>query len=92
MLYSYATFPNHLNITFSQIIQDGSVEGGEKVFVNFKQPNNDGFKETRYLLPDKKLVYNDGFLLEEQRKIERILDDNEELIMKYAKLGGVKLT
>ena len=91
MLYPYATFPGYLIVTFSQIIKDPDIKGGEKVFVHFEQPDDDGFNEARYTLPDFKLVYNDGFLPAEQEKIEDILRRNAKLILKYAKLGGVKL-
>lgn len=32
MLYPYATFPGYLIVTFSQVIEDSSIDGGEKGF------------------------------------------------------------
>lgn len=90
MLYPYATFPGYLIVTFSQVMKDRGPEGKEKVIVNFEQPDDEmGFKEARYSLPDQKLIYNDGFINEEQRKNAEILERNAKLIMKYAKAGGV---
>lgn len=92
MLYPYATFPGYLIVTFSQVIQDSEVEGGEKVLVNFEQPDDEiGFKEARYSLPDMKMLYSDGFLPKEKQQNEEILSRNAKLIMKYAKQGGVEL-
>ena len=91
MLYHYATFPGYLIVTFSQIIKDSSVDGGEKVLVNFEQPDDElGFKEARYSLPDKKILYNDGFLPGEEERNQKILENNAHLIMKYARKGGVE--
>lgn len=91
MLYPYATFPGHLIITFSQVLKDSNQEGGEKIFVHFEQPDDEMvFKEARYSLPDHKLIYNEGFLPDEQKRNEKILKNNAELIMKFAKKGGVK--
>lgn len=92
MLYPYATFPGYLIVTFSQVIEDSSIDGGEKVLVNFEKPDEElGFKEARYSLPDKKLIYNDGFLPDEEEKNKTILENNAHLIMKYARKGGVEL-
>lgn len=92
MLYPYAEFPGYLIVTFSQPITDKTVSGGEKILVNFEQPDdNGGFKEARYQLPDFKMLYNDGFIPDEQKKNEDILNRNAKLIIKYSKAGGVKL-
>lgn len=92
MFYPYAEFPECLNVTFSQPIADDNVVGGEKILVNFEQPDeNGGFKEARYQLPNFKLLYNDGFIPDEQRKNEDILKRNANLIVKYSKAGGVNL-
>ncbi|WP_318651741.1 hypothetical protein [Limosilactobacillus reuteri] len=48
MLYPYATFPERLIITYSDVKNDGSVH------VNFEQPTDYGFKEARYTLPTQK--------------------------------------
>lgn len=90
LLYPYATFPGHLIVTFSQVIRDSEIQSGEKVFVHFEQPDDKEFKEARYTLPDYKLVYNDGFLPQEQNQIEDILQRSAKLIWKYARLGGVR--
>lgn len=71
-------------------MKDKGPNGKEKVIVNFEQPDDEmGFKEARYSLPEQKLIYNDGFIDEEQRKNAEILERNATLIMRYAKAGGV---
>lgn len=92
MFYPYAEFPDHLIISFSQPIADKTIPGGKKILVNFEQPDdNGGFKEARYQLPDFKLLYNNGFIPDEQKKNKDILNRNANLIIKYSKAGGVKL-
>ncbi|QDR73680.1 hypothetical protein FOD75_11350 (plasmid) [Limosilactobacillus reuteri] len=91
MFHQYAKFPGELEISFSDVIDDQKASGKKTVFVCFKQKVSDHVKRSRFTLPDKKLVYNEGFTAMEQEKNELILTNNEELIWKYAKLGGVKL-
>ncbi|KRM58335.1 hypothetical protein FC30_GL000813 [Ligilactobacillus animalis KCTC 3501 = DSM 20602] len=85
MLYPYAEFPGTLIVTHSQEMEDGTI------LVHFEQPCDWGFKEARYVLPSKNNLYSEGFTEAEKKNNERILNNNANLITKYAKIGGVPL-
>lgn len=85
MLYPYATFPERLIITYSDVKNDGSVH------VNFEQPTDYGFKEARYTLPTQQKLFSDGYTPKEEQNLERILNNNQELIMEMAKETGEKV-
>lgn len=85
MLYPYATFPDYLVITYSDVKDDGSVH------VNFEQPVDYGFKEARYTLPTREKLFNDGYTPKEEQNLERILKNNQELILEMAKETGEKV-
>lgn len=80
MLYPYAEFPGTLIVTYSQMFEDNSV------LVHFEQPRDWGFKEARYVLPSGEELYNEGFTKEEVARNKRIISNNKELIMAYAKI------
>lgn len=86
MLYNYATFPDELMVTVSEIIPDK--EYGEKILVNFEKPTDYGFKEARYSLPDYKEVFNDNFSPSEVQQNLSIMKNNYELLFECSRKEG----
>ena len=85
MLYPYAEFSGELSITYSQVIKDPNVKGGEKILVHFEKPTDFGFKEARYSLPVLKEIYNYDFTKKETKTNLEILKRNAPLIIECAK-------
>lgn len=82
MLYPYATFPGRLIVTHTQPIEKN---GKITVQVNFELPTDDGFSEARYVLPDYKEIFNDGFSPSQTQRNKQILRDNADIILDAAK-------
>lgn len=86
MLYRYATFPDELMVTVSDVMTDEN--NSEKILVNFEKPTDYGFKEARYSLPDYKEIFNDNFTPSEEKENLSILKTNYELLFDCARKEG----
>lgn len=84
MMYPYMTYPDYTEITYSERQKDGSV----RVFI--ERPNKDGdFDSAECLLPDGSLRNVRGFSFFDQSFLEKMISDNKDTIMDFARNGGV---
>ena len=73
-------------VVHSQIINEDNIE---KVIVHFERPTQFGFNTARYELPSNKWLIIDGYSEECINTFELFINANVELILKYAKSGGI---
>ncbi|MDD7409275.1 MAG: hypothetical protein SOV71_01410 [Anaerovoracaceae bacterium] len=82
MKYSYVTFPDDTEVTFSDFYEDGSV----KVYI--ETPVYGGFHNATCLLPEYNWISVDGYSAEEMKKWDDFMHDNAHLILELAAGGG----
>lgn len=83
MVYSYLTYPDDTEVTYGDMLADGTV----KVYI--ERPNDDGgFDSAVCYLPNTELREVRGFSLFDTLFLTKMLRDNAKTIMEYSREGS----
>lgn len=86
MMYPYMKLPDDTEIVHSELLD------GNKVFVHFERPTENGFDSVRFELPSyDKVSWEGNYTEEELKDFVELLRHHAHLIYKYAAEGGVNI-
>ena len=85
MMYPYIAFPDGLEVTHSQILDDGGMETME---VHFERPSEHGFQSARCSLPSYRWLFNEGFSKDELQAFHEFLERNAHNLFRFATERG----
>lgn len=74
MLYLFDRLEDRTEVTCSEQIRTGDVV---RVQVHFERPVCGGFDSARYLLPDHRWLFTEGYTAEELRCFDKYIKQNE---------------
>lgn len=85
MMHPYITMKDNTEVLFSDVTV---LNGVESITVYFERPVVGGFVDAKCVLPSYKWNVN-GMSLEEIAKLQAFVEKNADLMVKFAKKGGV---
>ena len=77
MLFFFGTLMDNIVVTCSDRIRTGDRECVE---VHFEQPVSGGFNSARYVLPDHRWLFIEGYSADEIRCFEEYIKQNEDVL------------
>ena len=86
MMYPYMKLPDDTEIVHSELLD------GNKVFVHFERPTENGFDSVRFELPSyDKVSWEGNYTEDELKSFVDLLKHHAHLIYRYAAEGGVTI-
>lgn len=86
MMYPYMKLSDNTEIVHSELLE------GNKVFVHFERPTENGFDSVRFELPSyDKVSWEGNYTEDELKSFVELLRHHAHLIYRYAAEGGVNI-